>query len=207
MILDSVQDLREHRALGVWVDGDGSGTNLHFTLEDSGRWQVRDFYVPLDFKGWKHVEMPKWAQREVYDFRFPFSNYTALRGMSFDSVARLYVFLTNVPAGGSTTVRFSRLEALHELTPRAVHNPGLTVNGESITFPVTIEPSWYLEYAGSGPVRVFDAHGFAKAKFMPKGPAPSLQSGNNSLTFFCNRAPDYGETVEVTPITRGKPLR
>jgi len=207
VILDGVQDLTEHRALGVWVDGDGSGANLHFTLEDSGRWQVRDFYVPLDFKGWKYVEIPKWAQGEVYDFHFPFSNYTALRGMSFDSVARMYVFLTNIPVGGSARARFSRLEALREMTPRTVHNPGLTVNGKSITFPVAIEPSWYLEYAGAGPVRVFDANGFTKAEVMPEGPAPSLQSGNNSLTFFCDRGPDFGETVEVTPITRGKPLR
>ena len=207
VILDGVQDLTEHRALGVWVDGDGSGANLHFTLEDSGRWQVRDFYVPLDFKGWKYVEIPKWAQGEVYDFHFPFSNYTALRGMSFDSVARMYVFLTNIPVGGSVRARFSRLEALREMTPRTVHNPGLTVNGKSITFPVAIEPSWYLEYAGAGPVRVFDANGFTKAEVMPEGPAPSLQSGNNSLTFFCDRGPDFGETVEVTPITRGKPLR
>jgi len=207
VILDGVQDLIKHRALGVWVDGDGSGTNLHFTLEDSGRWQVRDFYVPLDFKGWKYVEIPKWARREVYDFRFPFSNYTALRGMSFGSVARIYVFLTNIPAGGSAKARFSRLEALHEMTPHPVHNPGLTVNSKSITFPVTIEPGWYLEYAGAGPVRVFDANGFTQREVMPEESAPSLQSGSNSITFFCDRGPDFGETVEITPITRGKPLR
>ena len=127
--------------------------------------------------------------------------------MSFGSVARIYVFLTNIPAGGSAKARFSRLEALHEMTPRPVHNPGLTVNSKSITFPVTIEPGWYLEYAGAGPVRVFDANGFTQREVMPEGSAPALQSGSNSITFSCDRGPDFGETVEITPITRGKPLR
>ena len=207
VILDNAHDLTEHRALGVWVEGDGSGTNLHFTLEDAGRWQVRDFYVPLTFKGWKYIEIPKWAQREIYEFQFPCSNFNALRGMDWESVPRVYVFLTNIPSGSSASARFGRLEALHESTPRTVRNPGLTVNGKSITFPVTIEPDWYLEYAGADPVRVFDANGFLQAEVMPEGPPPQLTAGNNSLTFFCERGPDFGETVKVTPITRGKPLQ
>jgi len=35
-------------------------------------------------------------------------------------------------AGGSAKARFSRLEALHEMTPHPVHNPGLTVNSKSM---------------------------------------------------------------------------
>ena len=206
VILDSAKDLTRHRALGVWVEGDGSGAYLHFTLEDSGRWQVRDYYVRLDFTGWKYVEIPRWAQGEVYDFHFPYSNYYALRGINFAEIARIYVFLTNLPVGGSAKARFSRLEALQEIT-RTIRHPGLTVNDKSITFPVTLEPDWYLEYTGAGPVRVFDANGFTQAEVVPEGPVPSFKKGNNSLTFFCDRGTDFGETVDVTLITRGKPLR
>ncbi|HUT92037.1 MAG TPA: hypothetical protein VMY37_21260, partial [Thermoguttaceae bacterium] len=62
VILDKAKDLTRHRALGTWVEGDGSGAYLHFVLEDSGRWSVRDYYVRLDFTGWRYVKMPEWAQ-------------------------------------------------------------------------------------------------------------------------------------------------
>ena len=206
VILDGARDLTGHRALGAWVEGDGSGAYLHFTLEDGGRWQVRDYYVRLDFTGWRYVKMPQWAKGEVYDFKFPFSHFIAIRGIDFASIARVYVFLTNVPVGGTATARFSRLEALEE-RPRAIRHPGLTVDDTSITFPVTLEPAWYLEYAGAGPVRVFDADGFTQAQAALPGPVPSLKSGKNTLTFFCERGADAGETVEVTVNARGSPLR
>lgn len=205
VILDGVKDLTRHRALGTWVKGDGSGAYLHFTIE-SGRTLARDYYVRLDFTGWKYVKMPESAKGEIYDFAFPFSTYFALGLMSFESVDRIYVFLTNLPAGATAKARFSRLEALQE-TPRTIHNPGLTVNGESITFPVTLEPDWYLEYQGDGPVRVFDPNGFTPAQVEPKGLAPTIRKGDNQVTFFCDQGQDHGETVKVTVITRGKPLR
>ena len=124
-------------------------------------------------------------------------------GESIDAVsvefARGFLFVTFRPSTGPPVMA--------KIHPRTVRNPGLTLNGKSITFPVTIEPGWYLEYAGRDPARIFDANGFLQAEVMPVGPPPQLTAGNNSLRFFCDRGPDFGETVEVTPITRGKPLQ
>ena len=206
MILDQPKDLNQHRAVGTWVEGDGSGAYLHFVLEDSGRWCVRDYYVRLDFTGWRYVRIPEWAKGEVYDFAFPYSNYWSIRGINFGAIARVYVFLTGLPPGAAAKARFSRVEALHE-NPLAVHNPGLSVNGKSITFPVTLEPDWYLEYEGSSAVRVFDANGFTKATAKPNQPAPTLEKGDNEVKFFCGQGESKGETVRVTLITRGEPLR
>ena len=205
VILDGKKDLLQHRALGTWVNGDGSGAYLHFTIESSRR-SARDFYVRLDFTGWKYVTMPESAGGEIYDFKFPFSIYWALGGMSFELVDRVYVFITNLPPGATARAGFGRLEALKE-TPRTISNPGLTVDGKSITFPVTLEPGWYLEYEGDGPVRVFDPNGFTKANVAPKGPVPTMRKGGNKVTFFCDQGEDKGETAKVTLITRGKPLR
>jgi hypothetical protein len=80
IVLDGLQDLREHRALGTWVEGDGSGAYLHFVVEDAGRWSVRDYYVHLDFKGRRYVEMREAAKGEVYDFVFPFIPFQQLLG-------------------------------------------------------------------------------------------------------------------------------
>ncbi len=205
VILDGIKNIKQHRALGTWVKGDGSGAYLHFTIE-SGRRNVRDYYVQLDFTGWKYVRMPESAGGEIFDFKFPFSNYYALGIMNFETVDRVYVFITNLPPGATATAGFGRLEALKE-TPRTLHNPGLTIQGESITFPVRLEPDWYLEYEGGGSVRVFDPNGFTQAEVQPQGVVPTVRKGNNELTFICDRDQGQGETAKITLFTRGKPLK
>ena len=50
------------------MEGDGSGSYLHFVVEDSSRWSNRDYYVHLDFKGRRYIEMPDSAHGEIYDF-------------------------------------------------------------------------------------------------------------------------------------------
>lgn len=206
VVLDKAKDLSRHRALGTWVQGDGSGAYLHFVLEDSGRWSVRDYYVRLDFSGWRYVKMPQCAKGEVFDFAFPYSSYWAIRSIDYATIARVYVFVTNLAPGAAVHARFGRLEALRE-SPLAVHNPSLSVNGESITFPVTLEPDWYLEYQGNGAARVFDANGHTKHTLHPKGPTPMLRQGSNPVRFFCDQGKNQGETVRVTLITQGEPLR
>jgi len=205
VVLDKAKDLARHRALGTWVEGDGSGAYLHFVLEDSGRWSVRDYYVRLDFTGWRYVRMPECAKGEVFDFAFPYSNYWAIRSIDFGAIGRVYVFVTNLPQGAAAKPRFARLEALCE-SPLAVRNPGLSVNNESITFPVTLEPDWYLEYQGSGAARVFDPNGHTKTTVRPDRPAPTLRKGRNEVRFFCDRGKNQGESVKVTLVTRGDPL-
>jgi hypothetical protein len=206
VILDRAKNLTRHRALGTWVHGDGSGAYLHFVLEDAGRWSVRDYYVRLDFTGWRYVRIPECAKGEVYNFGFPYSNYWAIRSIDYGAIARIYVFLTHLAPRTEVKARFSRLEALHE-DPLAVRNPGLSVNKEVITFPVTLERDWYLEYQGSDTVRLFDPNGYTKSTARLDQPPPMLRKGNNEVRFFCDRGKDRGETVNVMLITRGEPLR
>ncbi len=205
VILDGMHDLSGHRALGTWVHGDGSGTVLHFTVE-AGRRVVRDFYVRLDFEGWKFITMAEPAGGEVYDFKFPFSGYWALGNMAYDAIDRIYVFVTNMPAGAKTAVHFGQIEALKE-TPQAIHNPGLTVNGAAITFPGVMQPGWYLEYNGTGPVRVFDENGNTQVEVEPQGKAPIIRNGDNKLSFSCEAGAGKGQSAKVTLITHGTALK
>ena len=205
VILDGAKNLLQHRALGIWVKGDSSDAYLHFAIE-SGRQNVRDYYVHLDFTGWKYVQMPESAGGEILDFKFPLSNYYALGNMSFESIDRVYVFITNLPPGATAGAHFGGLEALQE-TPRTLHNPGLQLDEKSITFPVTLEPDWYLEYEGDGPVRVFDPNGFTQAEVEPQGVVPTIRKGDNDVIFFCDQGQNQGQTAKVMLITRGKPLR
>ena len=205
VILGKTLQLAGHPALGAWVLGDSSGAYLHFTLE-SGRRSARDYYTRLDFSGWKYVQMYESAGGEIYDFQFPFSNYWALGIMDYEAVDRVYVFLTNLPPGKTAAAGFGRVEALRE-TPLPVVNPGVTVRGETIVFPVTLQPGWYLEYTEGDVVRVFDPNGFTKAEVRPRGRVPTIASGKNPISFFCDPGKTRGQTVKVRFVTRGKPLR
>jgi len=201
VILDSAKDMRQNRALGTWVDGDGSGSYLHFVVEDPSRWCVRDYYVRLDFKGRRYIEIPDSAHGEMYDFQFPFSNYWTIKDIKFQQILRVYVLLSSVAPGASVKAHFGRLEALRE-TPLALHNPSLKVNGKSFTFPVDLETDGYLEFTGTGKARVFDANGFTKTEVAPKGKVPPLREGANRIVF--NGKP--GHPAKVTFMTRGEPL-
>jgi hypothetical protein len=201
MILSEARDLRKNRALGTWVEGDGSGAILHFVMEDASRWSVRDYYVRLDFKGRKYVEMREAAAGEVYEFNYPFSNYWAIRNMDFKTISRVYIFLTGLAPGGSAQVRFGRVEALREIL-LAVEGPELTVNGRSVAFPLRLETGWYLEYESDQSMRVFDGNGWTRTTWKPDVVAPVLHQGLNELRFHCNR----GGPAKVTLVTRGQLL-
>ena len=81
------------------------------------------------------------------------------------------------------------------------------MRGETIVFPVTLQPGWYLEYAGGEEVRVFDPNGFTKAEVRPVGMAPTIDNGDNPVTFFCDPGEMRGQTAKIRFVTRGDPLR
>lgn len=204
VVLGSPVDLSRNRALGTWVYGDGSNALLHFVIEDSGRWAVRDYYVRLDFRGWKYVQIAQPAQGEVYDFAFPYSNYWALAGINLRAIARVYVFLTNVKPGTAVHARFRRLEALHE-SALPLRNPALEWNGELVTFPVSIQPDGYLEYDGAGRARVFNANGFLQSDLAIPA-SPRLKRGANLVRAAISPTGNSGDTAEITVAVRGEPL-
>ena len=101
VILDKAKNLTRHRALGTWVNGDGSAHIYTSSSKTRGGGPCATDYVRLDFTGWRYVRMSEWAKGEVFDFAFPYSNYWAIRSIDFGAIARVYVFLTNLPPGGA----------------------------------------------------------------------------------------------------------
>lgn len=206
IILDKPLDLSSHRAVGTWVYGDKSGTCLHFILEDGGRWSVRDFWVKLDFTGWKYIKIPEAAKGEVYDFAYPYNNYWAIRAIDFKSISRVYVFITGLAPDKSANCYFSRLEALRE-TPLPLSHPSLTVNGKNMVFPATLGPDCYLEYQGEHSAKVFDPNGFSGGEVTVTGDVPELKPGVNTVKFKCDTDAQNGKTARITIMLRGESLK
>jgi hypothetical protein len=98
--------------------------------------------------------------------------------------------------------RFSRLEALREKAS-PLQDLTIRVNGEPLVFQARLDTDWYLEYAGQGSARVFDANGFTQARVLPQGTNPVLRKGSNQIDFLCGG----GGSARVTLIVYGQPLR
>jgi hypothetical protein len=70
-----------------------------------------------------------------------------------------------------------------------------------------MQPGWYLEYNGTGPVRVFDENGNKQVEVEPQGKAPIIRNGDNKLSFSCETGAGKGQSAKVTLITHGAALK
>ena len=85
-----------------------------------------------------------------------------------------------------------------------VSQPSLLINAATLSFPIYLQPEWYLEYA-EGALGVFDANGHAQPASGPVGGPAVVNGGNNDITFSC--AQGSGQAVKVTLATVGAPLQ
>lgn len=201
-------NILDHRTLGLWVFGDESGNLLDVQLFDKGGYSYRSHYVDLNFEGWKYIDFQKPEDTRALDYNWPYGGYHGLREFNYESVSDIgFSYLVNkMPEGGKIVTYLSRLEAIKEY-PAKLLNPAITVNGKTITFPVTLLHDHYLEYWGEGTFKVYDTDARMIAEGTPQGEIPILRHGNNSVVinsrFECERIP----RAKITIITMGDPVR
>ncbi len=99
---DRPLDIRGHQGIGAWVHGDGKGELLKIQLNDgsseAGHW--RDYYITIDFTGWKYCELPL-PEGEAIDY-------------GHITVCNLYY--NGLPPGGEVECLVDDIRALRELT-------------------------------------------------------------------------------------------
>ena len=214
-----------HKALGVWVHGDGKGAvlNLQLRSPENVTPGAAERYVRLDFTGWRRVELPEPESERLSTVAWPYAadratwetNRTAAFGAAYKlyhpwvvygSIGALGVWLNNVPANGETEVVIGAVEAL-PLVDGVVTYPSVTVAGRTLTFPVELQSGQWLEYEPGKPARVYSPSGKPLRQVEPTGEAPTLQSGANEVTFSCRENPSTPPRCRVTLQTRGKDLK
>lgn len=199
-------DLTQHRRLGLWVKGNGSGGLLNVQL--TGRDTRRDHYLPLDFTGWRLVELlaPEEGAR-FWDLTWPYSwtdlFYTAWSIYTATDEIDLYV--NALPAGATAECLVGRIEALQE-TAAPLQSPSLEANGQKLTFPATLQPEEYLELDWAGRCRHFDPNGKLLETVTPQGKL-QLAAGANQVRFGCTAEGDNSTRAEVTLAVRGTALQ
>jgi hypothetical protein len=154
-------NLSHHRALGLWVKGDGSGATLNVQLELTPQSYLH-FYQPINFSGWRYCELGEAESDRVMDY-FSYDKF-AMHDVKLDRFASMTLMILNPPRGRNVALELGRIEALRETGGLLAH-PRVVIANAAMELAVTLEIDQYLEtgdpWGTRDPAvcRVFDADG------------------------------------------------
>ncbi len=203
-------DLSAHQALGVWIHGDGQGEVLNFQLRSPEHLvgNLADHYVPIDFTGWRYVELIEPEGARWSNYRWPYGNMYAIyrESIQHGQISSLGLWYTNLPQGKQVSCFLSPIKAL-PLVATKVINPSVCVGDAQLTFPVEIDSGCYLEFNSLDDCRLYGPQGELMRTVRPAGSVPQLATGENTLDFRCDAPPGVRARAFVTVITQGQPLK
>ena len=120
-------DLHRHRALGLWVKGDGLGETLNVQLHAVA--EYIHFYLPIDFTGWQYCELGEPEGDRVMEY-FEYEKF-ALHDLPLDHFNAVTLMILRPPPGKHVDLCLGRIEALKELGGELVE-PEIRVGERSL---------------------------------------------------------------------------
>lgn len=207
---DSPLNLKNHQALGVWVEGDGLGEILAIRL-DSPRHisfgALADRYIPVDFAGRRFLtlvetESARWSDYVWNDGKWAYNAYRET--IDFGAVESVGLLYNNLPQGREVRCVVGPIKAMAML-PCTVKNPVLTVNGRTLSFPVEVASGGRLEFDGDR-CTLYGSKGETITQVPVAGEVPLLLNGDNQVQFSCDRADGASPRMKVTVVSHGDPL-
>ena len=209
---DAPIDISAKQGLGIWVYGDGSGAllNIQITSPRHIATGIGDHFIDLNFKGWRYFELVEPDSGRVQDYKWPYIEeiYDVYREqVNYGKIGKLAIYYNNLPKGKKVECYLSQIKAL-PLVEASLKNPSVTINGQTIIFPVELKSWSYIEYKSPSDCKVYGPKGEVLAEITPQGCAPILKTGENSVQFSCESASGLNDRANVTVIARSRrPLR
>lgn len=205
-------DINKNQALGVWVKGDGNGELLNLRIESPkhlSHGARGDHFIKIDFTGWKYFELVEIESSEFSNYIWPDSGfyvYDSYRHtVLFNNVDKLQLWYNNLPAGKYVNCVIGTVKAL-PMVPITINNPGITIGGEKLVFPVKMESGMYLEFRSPTDCKLYGSKGELLQDVKIEGNVPELKNGDNDILFFCDGTEEVSSRVQVTVISEGEPL-
>ncbi|MGQ9455020.1 MAG: hypothetical protein ACUVT8_00210 [Armatimonadota bacterium] len=191
------KDLGDKGALGVWVYGDGKGEllNIQYASPEHLVGGLADNYINIEFTGWRYFELIEPEGERVEDYIWPHSGnaYAIYRELvHWNSISRMSLWFNNLPRQDPVTACISSIKALPIVKTRLT-NPSITINGETIIFPVELESGCYIEYNWPTGCKLYNSSGDLIHEFLPEG-SVKLKPGVNEITFSCQPPADGTST-------------
>lgn len=207
-------NLEKNQGLGVWIKGNGEGQLLDFRLKHTDHLGVAgngDHLIKVDFKGWKYFELVEiessefskytWSPADNQDFYRIFRNKVL-----FSNIAYLQLLCNTLQGKGDVSCLIGPIKAL-PLIPVSVKNPVLTINGQKIILPITMESGMYIERLSTESCNLYGPKGDLISVVQLHGPIPRLRPGKNSISFSCEGPSNLMPRAQVTLICEGVPLQ
>jgi len=175
-------------AFGAWVKGDGSGALLNLQIGTLREFNGghSDYYVRLDFTGWKYITFFL-RERDAGDFHkydWPYGRtdpYVTYRyRIKTDHHNWFAAFLNDIPKGGKAAVEIGEIKAL-EMLPFETGNASVSVGGLTFRVPFKLVSGEYAELDG-GSWTHYSALG-AKIESVATEDLPRLYAGLNRIAF------------------------
>lgn len=195
-------DLTQCPALGLWVCADADDAVLNVqTVGPKHTQGMEDHYIPLNFKGWRYVELvePESERFELYGWPYGRCVYDIYRStLQYHHVAGINLWLNNVPADSRTSCILSEIRALPVLKNR-LDNLKLQINTQAIELPGTLATGEWLEIFSDGIMKKFAPDGSEiLSQPLPVG-SFALTAGVNQLAFHAKPETGNGR-VRVTTL-------
>lgn len=189
-------NMLHHRAISMWVTGDGSGAVL--TLQIPGG----DYVVPIDFTGRRYIEIPNaqvaWAQGG-WGWRM------GSKHAHYDKVNWLKLGFGMLPAKSKTRVRVEGLTALREFATE-LRNPVLHVGDTRLAVKGAIASGQYLTWEGGPNGTVFDANWNRVAELPVAAAGFSAPTGEADCRLEADPGDGPQPWLELQLLTRDAPL-
>ncbi|MDD2597859.1 MAG: hypothetical protein PHO37_01355 [Kiritimatiellae bacterium] len=205
--------LGDKQALGVWIKGDGNGELLDIKLcsGGAGMWlNQSSHYIEVDFIGWEYFTLIEPESTRITDYKWPVLSkyyvYDNHNGVAdYGSVKEVQIWVNNLPANKKISCLIGPLKALPTVLVKVEH-PAITINGQTITFPVTMEPGMYLELASATACKLYSPSGKVIQAVIPSGDVPTLRGGANELSLSAKTTDQSNSRMQVTVSAEGAPL-
>jgi hypothetical protein len=208
---DPPLDLRRHQALRVGVEGDGSGALLVIRLESPRHLAfgaVADRYATVDFTGTRwltlvETESARWSDFTWNDGKGLYNVYRET--IHFDAIESVSVWLQNLPPDRQIRLRLSPVSAV-PMRPATISNTRLTVAGQTVELPVSLESGCWIEANGPDACEVFGPMGEPRGQVTPRGDWPLLPAGAVSVECRCEGGQDAAARARLTVFSHGEEL-
>lgn len=203
-------NLAGHEGLGLWIHGDGQGEVLNFQLRSPERLVsgIGDHYVPIDFTGWRYVELVEPESDRTENYAWPYSNnvYGLYREIvHYSQVEAMNIWYNQLPEGKPVRCYLSPIRGL-PLVKAKLTNPTIIIGDRRIAFPTSIESGCYLEYNSMTDCKLYGPGGELLAEVTPKGEPPTFEAGENQVKFTCEAPAGLNARAKVTTISIGEKL-
>ncbi|HNQ90686.1 MAG TPA: hypothetical protein PKM73_18890 [Verrucomicrobiota bacterium] len=205
-------NLKDHPALEIEIDGDGSGALLAVRLESphaTSFGAIADRYVQVDFTGPRRctlveTESARWSDYVWNDGKHHYNVYRET--IDFAAIESVTLWLQNLPPNRETRIGLGPIRA-RPLRPATLRNPAITLDGRRIQFPIALDSGSWVEAGGPDDCIVYGPKGQTLGRVIPQGAWPVLRTGPAAVEFSWDPADGPPARARLTLFTRGPMIR